>query len=48
MLFRSGVTQVMVHTDELAGNADGFLAALRDAGARQEAVEGDLYLFTIP
>jgi hypothetical protein len=44
----AGVTQVMVHTDELAGNADGFLAALRDAGARQEAVEGDLYLFTIP
>lgn len=44
----AGVTQILVHRDELGGNADAFEHALREAGAQQEAREGELVLFRIP
>ena len=44
----AGVTQILVHRDELGGNADALENALREAGAQQEAREGDLLLFRLP
>ncbi len=44
----AGVTQILVHRDELGGNADAFEHALREAGAQQEAREGDMVLFRLP
>ncbi|MFN7144765.1 MAG: hypothetical protein ACK4YP_13395, partial [Myxococcota bacterium] len=43
----AGVTQILVHRDELGGNAEALEHALREAGAQQEAREGDLVLFRI-
>lgn len=43
----AGVTQVMVHRDELAGNAVRFEAELVDGGATLVAEDGDLALYGI-
>lgn len=44
----SGVTQVMVHRDELRGRATAFEAALLAAGAEQTGEEGPLALYRLP
>ncbi len=43
-----GVTQIMVHRDELGGNAEAFEHALREAGATEEAREGESVLYRMP
>lgn len=44
----AGVTEVMVHRDELRRNAEGFEAALAAAGASRVAEEGELALWSLP
>lgn len=44
----AGVTQVMVHRDELGPRADSFVAALQAQGAVEEGREGRLMLFRLP
>jgi hypothetical protein len=44
----AGVTQILVHRSELGGNADAFEHALREAGAQQEATDGERVLFRLP
>lgn len=43
----AGVTQVMVHLDELGAEGGAFVAALKAAGAHPEAEEGRLALFRL-
>lgn len=47
-LRQAGVTQVMVHRDELGANADYFEDALVTAGAVKQGEEGDIVLYQIP
>jgi hypothetical protein len=44
----AGVSQVMVHRDELGGNADAFEHALTEAGAVEQAREDQTVLFRLP
>ncbi|MES2638287.1 MAG: hypothetical protein V4850_02365 [Myxococcota bacterium] len=44
----AGVTQIMVHRDELGGNAEAFEHALREAGGVEESRDGETVLYRLP
>ncbi len=44
----AGITQIMVHRDELGANAEPLEHALRQAGAMQQAREGEIVLYRLP